>query len=101
MFISDCLDICEPVFTFDELIGGLDLDKYLKNVPEHKLGRIGYNPFRAVNFEIGGDGKMRCPNGKTFNFLYRKPVKGNQYGRKEEVYQSVMISIAFINPITF
>jgi hypothetical protein len=45
------------------------------------------NPFRAVNFEIGGDGKMRCPNGKTFNFLYRKPVKGNQYGRKEEVYQ--------------
>ena len=45
------------------------------------------NPFRAVNFEIGGDGKMCCPNGKTFNFLYRKPVKGNQYGRKEEVYQ--------------
>ena len=45
------------------------------------------NPFRAVNFEIGSDGKMRCPNGKTFNFLYRKPVKGNQYGRKEEVYQ--------------
>ena len=58
MFISDCLDICEPVFTFDELIGGLDLDKYLKNVPEHKLGRIGYNPVRAVNFEIGGDGKI-------------------------------------------
>jgi hypothetical protein len=23
------------------------------------------NPFRAINFEIGGDGKMRCPNGKT------------------------------------
>ena len=45
------------------------------------------DPFRAVNFEIGDDGKMRCPNGKSFNFLYRQHVKGNQYGRQEEVYQ--------------
>ena len=45
------------------------------------------DPFRAVNFEIGEDGQMRCPNGKTFKFLYRKPVRGNQYGRQEEVYQ--------------
>ena len=33
------------------------------------------------------DGKMRCPNGKSFNFLYRQHVKRNQYGRQEEVYQ--------------
>ena len=45
------------------------------------------DPFRAVNFEIGDDGKMRCPNGKSFNFLYRRSVRGNQYGRQEEVYQ--------------
>ena len=24
------------------------------------------DPFRAVNFKIGGDGMMRCPNGKEF-----------------------------------
>ena len=54
MFISDCLDICDPVFTFDELIGGLDLDKYLKNVPEHKLGRIGYNPVRMLKTVLFG-----------------------------------------------
>ena len=30
---------------------------------------------------------MRCPNGKNFNFQYRKNVKGNKYGRQEEVYQ--------------
>ena len=30
---------------------------------------------------------MRCPNGKAFRFRYRKNVKGNQYGRQEEVYE--------------
>ena len=47
-FISDCLDICDPVFTFDELVGGMNLEKYLKNVPEHKLGRIRYNPVKML-----------------------------------------------------
>ena len=45
------------------------------------------DPFRAVNFPIGEDGVMRCPNGKAFHLQYRQPVKGNQYGRQEEVYQ--------------
>lgn len=45
------------------------------------------DPFRSVSFPIDADGVMRCPNGKPFNFLYRKHVHGNQYGRQEEVYQ--------------
>ena len=45
------------------------------------------DPFRAVNFSIGEDGLMRCPNGKAFRFQYRQKVKGNAYGRQEEVYQ--------------
>lgn len=45
------------------------------------------DPFRAVNFPIGEDGIMRCPNGKAFYFQYRQNVKGNAYGRQEEVYQ--------------
>lgn len=45
------------------------------------------DPFRAVNFQIGKDGIMRCPNGKAFHFQYRKHVYGNQYSRQEEVYQ--------------
>ena len=45
------------------------------------------DPFRAVNFQIGKDGIMRCPNGKAFHLQYRKHVYGNQYGRQEEVYQ--------------
>ena len=30
---------------------------------------------------------MRCPNGKAFYLKYRRPVKGNDYGRQEEIYQ--------------
>lgn len=44
------------------------------------------DPFRAVNFPIGKDGIMRCPNGKAFHLQYRQHVKGNNYGRQEEVY---------------
>ena len=45
------------------------------------------DPFRAVNFPIGDDGLMRCPNGKAFRLQYRQNVRGNAYGRQEEVYQ--------------
>lgn len=44
------------------------------------------NPFRAVNFKIDQEGNLRCPNDKTFHLAYRHPVRGNQYGRQEEVY---------------
>ena len=43
------------------------------------------DPFRAVNFPIGEDGIMRCPNGKNFYLQYRKNVKGNKYGRQEVI----------------
>lgn len=45
------------------------------------------NPYRAVNFPINKNGKPVCPNRKEFNFLYTRPVKGNKYGRTEELYQ--------------
>ena len=45
------------------------------------------NPYRAVNFPINENGKPVCPNGKEFNYLYTRPVKGNKYGRTEELYQ--------------
>lgn len=44
------------------------------------------DPFRAVNFKTDQEGNLICPNGRKFHFAYRKPVKGNQYGRQEEYY---------------
>ena len=66
------------------------LEKYMK-FPMFKKETTDKNyhedPFRAVNFKIDGDGKMRCPNGKGFHLQYRKAIKGNAYGREEEIYQ--------------
>ena len=45
------------------------------------------DPYRAVNFKTDENGAMICPNGKKFKFAYRKPVKGNLYGRQEEIYE--------------
>ena len=44
------------------------------------------NPYRAVNFRIDENGILRCPDGRAFRFLYRKNVRGNHFGRQEEVY---------------
>ncbi len=45
------------------------------------------DPFRAVNFPIDKQGIMHCPNGKAFHLKYRQYVKGNNYGRQEEIYE--------------
>ena len=43
--------------------------------------------FRVVNFKRDEDGNLICPNGKKFNYLYSRPVRGNKFGRTEELYQ--------------
>mgnify|MGYP003083646926 FL=1 len=66
------------------------IEKYMKFPmfkKETKDRKYHEDPFRAVNFRIDEQGVMRCPNDKAFHFLYRKNVRGNQYGRKEEVYE--------------
>lgn len=66
------------------------IEKYMKFPmfkKETKDQKYHEDPFRAVNFRIDENGIMRCPNDKAFHFLYRQAVRGNQYGRKEELYQ--------------
>lgn len=66
------------------------LEKYMKFTmfkKETKDRKYHEDPFRAVNFKIDEDGVMRCPNRKAFRLQYRRPIKGNAYGRQEEIYQ--------------
>lgn len=66
------------------------MEKYMKFTmfeKESKDEKYRDNPYRAVNFSISKNGKPVCPNGKEFNYLYTKSVKGNKYGRTEEYYQ--------------
>ena len=66
------------------------MEKYMKFPmfkKETKDQKYHEYPFRAVNFRIDEQGIMRCPNDKAFHLLYRRSVRGNQYGRKEELYE--------------
>ena len=45
------------------------------------------DPYRVVNFPINENGNPVCPNGKEFHYLKTRPVRGNKYGRTEEIYQ--------------
>ena len=55
MLIQDYLDICDPVLTFDRFMGEIELEKYLKNIPQHYTGRLRYDPvsmLKTVLFEV-------------------------------------------------
>ncbi len=54
MLISDYLDICDPVLTFDRFMGEIELEKYLKSIPRHYTGRIRYNPVSMLKTVLFG-----------------------------------------------
>ena len=54
IFISDFLDICDPVLSFDKFMEGIDLSKYLKNIPVHDTGGIRYNPVNMLKTVLFG-----------------------------------------------
>ena len=54
LFFSDYLDISDPVFIFDEFMEGIDLEAYLKNIPETETGRIRYNPVNMLKTVLFG-----------------------------------------------
>ena len=66
------------------------MQKYMKFTmfeKETKNEKYRNNPYRAVNFSRDENGKIICPKGRKFNFKYEQHVKGNNYGRTEEVYE--------------
>lgn len=54
MLIQDYLDICDPVLTFDRFMGGIELEKYLKNIPQHYTGRLRYDPVSMLKTVLFG-----------------------------------------------
>ena len=53
-FFSECLDITDPVFTFDRCMEEIDLRKYLSKLPAYELGRIRYNPVNILKTVVFG-----------------------------------------------
>jgi len=66
------------------------MEKYMKFTmfgKETKSEKYHTDPYRAVNFKRDAEGNPICPNGKKFIFKYNRHVKGNRYGRTEELYE--------------
>lgn len=66
------------------------MEKYMKFPmfeKETKDKKYQANPYRATNFKKDEDGNLICPNNKKFVFKSTKPVRGNNYGRVEEIYE--------------
>ena len=66
------------------------IGKYMKFTMYDKESRdpkFREDPYRAVNFERDEDGNLVCPEGRPFEFLGNRPVRGNHYGRTEEIYK--------------
>lgn len=66
------------------------MEKFMKFTmfeKETKYEKYRTNPFRATNFVKDENGILQCPNGRKFHFKYTKLIKGNNYGRTEEVYE--------------
>ena len=66
------------------------MEKFMKFTmfeKETKSEKYRNNPYRAVNFKQDENGNLICPNNRKFKFKYEQHVKGNNYGRTEEVYE--------------
>jgi len=66
------------------------MEKYMKFTmfdKETKDSKYHNNPFRVNNFKRDEKGNLICPNGKRFLYKYDKHVRGNKYGRTEEIYE--------------
>jgi len=66
------------------------MEKYMKFTMYDKTvndTKYKENPYRATNFARDENGNLVCPNGKAFHLKATLPVKGNKYGRTEEIYE--------------
>lgn len=65
------------------------MEKYMKFPTfkkETKDKKYRENPYRVENFPINEAGELLCPEGRTMEFLKRQAIRGNKYGREEEIY---------------
>ncbi len=67
-----------------------DMEKFMKFTmfeKETKSKKYKEDPYRSVNFKKDENGSLVCPNNKKFNLKCTRPVRGNKYGRTEEIYE--------------
>jgi len=66
------------------------MEKFMKFTmfeKETKNEKYKNDPYRAVNFKRDEKGNIICPNERKFKFKETRHIRGNQYGRTEEIYE--------------
>lgn len=66
------------------------MEKFMKFTmfeKETKDRKYKENPYRSVNFKQDKEGNPVCPNNQKFTLKYTQAVRGNKYGRTEEIYE--------------
>lgn len=66
---------------------GMELFQKFPTYEKESKGKDKNDQFKPANFPVSEEGDMICPNGKHIKFLRNRPVRGNKYGRTEEVWQ--------------
>ena len=110
LFISDRLDICDPVLAFDKIMEEIGIEKYLKPEPLHKMGRPGYNRVNMLKTILFGfmdtgyaslrELEDRCkvnirymylmdhetPSYRAFSYFINEEIKGSA----QDIFKAVM-----------
>ena len=66
------------------------MEKYMKFTmfeKETKSDKYRNNPYSVTNMKRNEEGNLICPNGKKFLLKTNRHIKGNKYGRTEEIYE--------------
>ena len=102
LFITDFLDICDPVLAFDKIMEEIGIEKYLKPEPKGKPGRPGYNRVNMLKTVLFGfmdtgyaslrELEDRCKTNIRYMYLmdYETPsYRAFSYFINEEIKESV------------
>ena len=74
-------------YIFCQMHGMEKFMKFTMFEKETKDAKYRENPYRAVNFKQNAQGNLVCPENRKFHLKYTQAVRGNKYGRREEVYE--------------
>ena len=110
LFLSDCLDICDPVLAFDRIMEEIGIEKYLRPEPLHRIGRPGYNRVNMLKTVLFGfmdtgyaslrELEDRCkvnirymylmdhetPSYRAFSYFINEEIKGSA----QDIFKAVM-----------
>ena len=119
VFITDILDICDPVLAFDKIMEEIKIEKYLKPVPFGKIGRPGYNRVNMLKTILFGfmdtgyaslrELEDRCktnirymylmdyetPSYRSFSYFINEEIKGSA----QDIFKAVMAYIEKVDHV--